>query len=231
MKKADIIVRLRADLQTVTTERGHAAGDPAIAAARMALRTFQSARLAKTHADLLSSEETRPAALFFLEDLYGAADLTQRDSDIERLVPILERMLPVAALRYIAEAIELDALSESFDTEMAICLGEYFTQDAYLKAYRSVGCREDRLKQIDHVHSVGQALCELVRKPFIGSTLAAMRTPAKLTKLSDLQQFLERGYDAFKKMNKPENFVSAIVTRETQILENIYAKKTNPFDL
>jgi hypothetical protein len=231
MKKHEIIARLRADLQAVTTERGHAAIDPAIAATRMALRQFQSARLANTHADLMADEETRPATLFFLDDLYGAADFTQRDADIERLVPIMERMLPVAALRYIAEAIELDALSESFDAEMASCLGETFTQEKYLNAYRSVGCREDRVKQIDHVHSVGRALCELVRKPFIGSTLSAMRIPAKLAKLSSLQAFLERGYDAFKQMKKPENFVSAIVTRETKILDNIYSNKTKPFDL
>jgi hypothetical protein len=231
MKKHDIIARLRTDLQSVTEERSLAATDPTIAAKRMALRLFQSQRLANTHADLLANEETRPAALFFLEDLYGAADFTQRDADIERLVPIMEKLLPVAALRYIAEAIELDALSESFDAQMATCLGENFTKDDYLNAYRSVGCREDRMKQIDHVRSVGQALCELVRKPFIGSTLAAMRMPAKLTKLTSLQEFLERGFDAFKKMKEPENFVSSIVTRETQILENIYSKKTNPFKL
>jgi hypothetical protein len=231
MNKHDIIARLRADLQAVTAERSHAAINSDIANTRMTLRRFQSARLADTHADLLANIETRPAAQFFLDDLYGAADFTQRDADIERLVPIMERMLPVAALHYIAEAIELDALSESLDAEMATRLGEHFTQDDYLAAYRAVGRRADREKQIEHVNSVGHSLCELVRRPFIGTTLSAMRTPAKLTRLSELQQFLERGYDAFKQMKKPEDFVIAIVTRETQILENIFSNKKAPFSL
>jgi hypothetical protein len=231
MEKHDIIVRLRADLSAVVRERSYAALHPNVAAARKALRRFQSMRLAKTHADLLANSETRAAALFFLDDLYGAADFTQRDADIARLVPIMEKLLPVPALHYIAEAIELDALSESLDADMALRLGEHFTQDDYLAAYRSVDHRVERAKQIDHVASIGHSLCELVRNPYIGHTLTAMRTPAKLTKLSDLQQFLERGYDAFKKMKKPEDFVFSIVSRETLILENIFSNNTKPFDL
>lgn len=231
MEKNHITATLRHALQTVIAERRVAIVNPGVAAARTALRQFQSARLAATHADLLAAKETRAGAQFFLEDLYGAKDFTRRDADLERIVPMIERLLPVSALKYIAEAIELDALSESLDAAMASRLGEHFTADDYVLAYRSVGCRFDREQQIAHVDSVGHSLCELVHKPMLGVTLTAMRTPAKLAKLSELQQFLERGYDAFKQMTRPEDFVTAIVTRESLILENLYAGKPAPFKL
>ncbi|MDO8650608.1 MAG: hypothetical protein Q7R66_00255 [Undibacterium sp.] len=231
MKKSHITAILRIALKAVMDERRIALDNPGVAAARAALRQFQSARLVNTHADLLAAKETRAAAQFFLEDLYGTKDFTQRDADIERIIPMMERLLPLSALKYIAEAIELDALSESLDAAMASRLGEYFTQDDYVIAYQTVGRRIDREKQIAHVNSVGRSLCELVHIPLIGTTLAAMRSPAKLIRLSELYRFLERGYGAFKLMSRPEDFVATIVVRETVILENIYGGKTEPFKL
>ena len=130
MDKHEIVARLRRDLQAAVLERQLAAADPGSAAARVALRRFQAVRMARTHADLLAVAETSAAAQFFLDDLYGAHDFTQRDADIERIIPMMERMLPVSALRTIAEAIELDALSEALDREMAVLLGEVLTKTA-----------------------------------------------------------------------------------------------------
>jgi hypothetical protein len=231
MEKHDIVAILRRNLRDVIAERRAVIGHPEVAAARQALRQFQSARLVSTHADLLAVKETRAAAQFFLEDLYGTKDFTRRDADIERIVPMMERLLPVSALWYIAEAIELDALSESLDSAMASRLGEHFTQDDYVNAYRTVASRAEREQQIAHIRSVGQSLAELVRKPLIGATMAAMRSPAKLARLFELHQFLERGYSAFKQMSKPEQFVETIVRRETEILQNLYAGQPEPFRL
>lgn len=50
-----------------------------------------------------------------------------------------------------------------------------------------------------------------------------MRSPAKLANLADLQNFLERGFKAFKGMKRPQDFVTTIVRREKTILENLYA--------
>ncbi|MDO8179997.1 MAG: hypothetical protein Q7T62_17265 [Undibacterium sp.] len=231
MNKIDIIAKLHDNLHTLMAERRLVIDNPGMAAARMVLRQFQATRLAETHADLLTSKETRAAAQFFLDELYGTKDFTQRDADIERIVPMIEHLLPVSALHYIAEAIELDALSESLDGVMANHLGEHFTKDEYAIAYRAVGRRADREKQINHVNSVGHSLCELVHFPLIGITLTAMRSPAKLAKLSELHHFLEQGYAAFKKMKRPEDFVSTIVTRETVILKNLFTGNANPFQL
>ncbi len=231
MDKDRFIANLRRDLHTVMAARRNALAHPDLAAARHALRLFQSERLASTHVDLMTSKETRTAALFFFEELYGTKDFTQRDADLERIIPMMQRLLPASALRYVAEAIELDAMSEVLDASMASKLGEHFTAGQYIEAYRSVGTRSERERQIALVHSVGLSLCELVRMPLIGASLAAMRRPAKIIKLIDLHRFLERGYGAFKQMAKPENFVLTIITRETQILNNIYSGKAEPFKL
>jgi hypothetical protein len=231
MTKEQVIAMLRRDLHAVMKMRSAASDSAAIAAARTALRRFQSERLARTHADLLADEETRAAAQFFFEELYASSNFSRRDADIERIIPIMERLLPLAALKYIAEAIELDALSEALDSAMARRLGEHFTQAEYLNVYRSAGTRSERERQISHVQSVGYSLCELVQRPLIGTSLAAMRTPAKVAKLSELQRFLEKGYSAFKVMKIPQNFVSMIVQRENKILENIYAGIIDPFKI
>ena len=47
----------------------------------------------------------------------------------------------------------------------------------------------------------------------------------------ELQGFLERGYAAFKHMKGAEEFLNTIETRETGILDRIYAGDPDPFDL
>ncbi len=229
MKKQDIVAALRRNLQAVTVHRQLARVNAPARAAIAAVKRFQSQRMASTHGDLLAAPATHKAAQFFLDDLYGEGDLTQRDADIGRIVPMMERLLPAAALQTVAEAIELDALSEMMDGAMAARLGQTFGEADYCVAYREVTRRTDRERQLAHVRSVGTSLCELVRFPLIGSTMVMMRAPARLAHLSELHSFLERGFAAFKGMPQPEHFVATILARETAILENLYAGRTQPF--
>ena len=229
MNKQEVIAALRADLACVASERLVARNSPAIHAARVALKHFQSERMARTHADLLASRDTRDAARFFLDDLYGPQDLTQRDADLERIVSAMEKMLPLSALRTVAEAIALDAFSETLDAAMAARLGTEFSESDYISAYRAQGAPADRARQIEQVESVGNSLCDLVTIPLIGGTLTMMRGPARLAKLSELQNFLERGFKAFKSMKNPRAFVGKVVQRERCIMNNLYAGRTEPF--
>lgn len=229
MNKQEIMSLIRRELEAVMAERKTAKTDPAAHAARIALRQFQVERMARTHADLLEAAETGAAARFFLSDLYGTDDLTQRDANLERIIPSMEHLLPVAALQAVAEAVALDALSEKLDAAMARQLGEVFTEDDYIAAYRKISARTDRERQLAHVESVGISLCELVRIPLIGSTLAMMRGPAKLAKLAELHSFLERGFAAFKRMRQPDDFVTKVVHRERTIMNALYAGRKNPF--
>ena len=89
--------------------------DPALAVSTMAVKKFQSARLALTHADLLVHPRYGDAAKFFLFDLYGVKDFSQRDAELARVIPTLQRFLPSTALTVIADAVQLDAISEQLD--------------------------------------------------------------------------------------------------------------------
>lgn len=231
MNKQEIVEVIRRELASVIAERSIVVTDPAAGGARLALRRFQSERMASTHADLLLDAEYSAAARFFLDDLYGTDDLTRRDADLERVIPSMERLLPLPALKTVAEAIALDALSERLDAAMAQRLGACFTEDDYIVAYRDVTTRSDRIRQLDYVALVGGALCDLVRVPLIGGTLKMMRGPAKLAKLTELHSFLERGFHAFKVMRKPQEFVDTIVSRERVIMENLFGQTAHPFDL
>lgn len=231
MKKEELVRKLGQQLAAVSAERQAAKREPALLAARTALKRYQSARLAVTHGDLLEDANTHDAAVFFLEELYGAHDLSQRDVDLERIIPTLGKMLSYESLHAITDAIVLDALSEKLDTAMARALGsDPITELAYIRAYRDVTAPDDRERQLALVQDLGDALCQLVHIPLLSFTLQVMRGPARMAGLGDLQRFLETGFTTFKKMKQPERFVETIVGRERQVMSNIYAGLLDPFE-
>jgi hypothetical protein len=223
VNKADVIEMLEQQLRTVKAEREAAQCDPARLAARAALKQYQAARLAQTHADLLAAPDTRDAALFFLDELYGAENASARDVDLERIIPTLKRVLSLHPLQTITQAVMLDALSERLDTAMASALGPGFDARQYAAAYRTVTARSERERQLALVQSLGESLAELVHIPLLSATLTIMRTPARAAGLGQLQQFLEHGFRTFKRLKNPREFVATIVLRERAMLEKIDA--------
>ena len=200
--------------------------------AHLRLKEWQSKRLATTYADLLADKRHRPAAEFFLNELYGVKDFTGRDSEVARMVPMLLSALPVRALVTLVEAIRMDALSESLDTDMVACLqkaGRSKPIDAidpidhvsYAAAYRACGRVEDRKLQIALVGEIGHTLDRLTRMPMIGVSLSMMKKPAELAGLSNLQSFLHHGYQAFRTMKGADYFLQTIQERETLMMETI----------
>lgn len=223
MKKQELIKTLEKQLRAVKQERLAARAEPALMEARTALKRYQGARLAATHADLLAAQDSRDAAEFFLNDLYGANELGQRDVDLERVIPTMQRALSYESLHAITEAIMLDALSERLDSAMARALGPAFTDAGYASAYRRSGVRADRAHQLTLIEGLGRSLCQLVEVPLLSMTLTAMRVPARLAGLGHLQQFLERGFSTFRKLDDPNAFVATIVARERALMEALYA--------
>jgi hypothetical protein len=104
--------------------RTAAAADPLRSTRRDRLRTWQAARLAETHADLLASSRHGVAAAFFLSELYGPKDLSERDAEVEKILPLMTSMLPVSGLRTLLLAVEVDAISERLDAAMVEVLGK-----------------------------------------------------------------------------------------------------------
>lgn len=209
----------------------------ALAAKRVQLRQWQSDRLARTYADLLADPDSRPAAEFFLSDLYGLKDTTQRDADIERVYPVMVKMLPSVAIHSIGLALELDALSEELDLALLSVLSGDKSQSTrisevdYIKAYRGCDNYQERKHQIELIRLVGESLVLIVGKPFVYPMLRTMRKPAQLAGFGELQDFLERGFQAFRHMGDARAFFDTIELRETAILDRIYAAEPNPFTL
>ena len=223
-KSATVESLLRAHFAVAHAERASAASSAVAAADRLAVRTWQQARLATTHAALLNSAKYGPAATFFLTELYSTADLTQRDADIERVIKILVRFLPEKALRTLATALEMDALSERMDSLMAAQLRALqpsnaplvITRESYGAAYRAMGAFDLRLRQIELTREIGLALDKLSRLPLLRGLLRMMSGPAQVSGVGGLHAFLERGYAAFAHMGDGQEFIDAIVDRERE---------------
>ena len=204
-----------------------AAADPVRGQRRDRLRAWQAARLAKTHADLLASPKFNIAATFFLSDLYGPKDFSERDTEMEKVLPIMTTMLPVSGLRTLLLAVEVDALSERFDAEMVVVLGKRLDQDGlalddYAAAYRQVGDREGRELQIRLIGETGEALDALAHKTFAGAALKLMHGPAQLAGLGELHAFLERGFNAFRSLRRADEFLETIVQRERELMVSLF---------
>ncbi len=214
--------------------RREIAGDPRTRAWVHAVKEWQAQRLARTHRALLEDPQSARAARLFLDDLYGAKDFSRRDAELARLVPMMVRLLPRSALETVADAIEMDALSERLDLGLARELRETdparITAARYADAYRRTGSRAERERQLALIQQIGHSLDRLVRHPMIGRLLKSMAGPARLAGLSQMQDFLVRGFEAFRAIGGAAAFLQAIEARERAILESIYAGAQEGWD-
>ncbi len=193
------------------------------------LRAWQAERLSRTYGDLHADPHFTRAVEFFLHDVYGPQDFTNRDRDMARAWGYLNRALPQAAVDLLARAIELQVLTTQLDLELIDVLPEGpLTAQTYEAAYRAVGRRAARGRQIDLVVSVGQDLDRLVHRPWIAVALRAAHAPAHAAGFGALQDFLERGFAAFREMSDPQRLLQAIRDRETRLMEALL--KQRPLD-
>jgi len=226
--------RLEACAAEVARLRREVAADAHTRAAVHAVKQWQAQRLTRTHRCLLEDPRYAAAARFFLDDLYGAKDFSRRDAELARLVPTMVRLLPDAALETIADAIEMDALSERLDLALARELSEEDVAriDAarYADAYRRAGSRAEREHQLALIEAIGHSLDRLVRRPMIGRLLKSMARPAQLAGLAEMQDFLVRGFEAFRAIGGAFGFLEAIEARERVILQALYAGVRDGWD-
>lgn len=221
--KEAVAARITRDLKLAAGLRRNAAADPVRARERDALRSWQAARLTRTYPGLLADARYGPAARFFLSDLYGPKDFSERDDEIERILPMLVKALPLSGLTTLALAIELDALSEDLDAGMIDALRLHGTignidDRAYADAYRTVGRPGSRRRQINLIVDTGEALEALARRPWIVGALKLMKGPAHMAGLGELHDFLERGFTTFKRMGRADEFLAQIEAEETALM-------------
>jgi hypothetical protein len=210
-------------LAAVNLERAARAADGELAARVTQVKLYQQARFAHTYADLLAHPRYAGASKFFLDDLYGPGDFSQRDAQFARVVPGLVRLFPHEVAETVEALTALHALSEQLDTEMARHVDAGPIDAAtYLAAWRLTGQSASRQRQIDLMVEVGHALDLYTRRPLLRRSLHVMRVPARAAGLSSLQAFLECGFDTFRAMHGADEFLAQIAERETTLAAKLF---------
>jgi hypothetical protein len=213
-----------AHLATVNAERAERAANPAVAKRVEAIKAYQQRRFELTYADLLAHPRYAGASNFFLDELYGPSDFTQRDAQFARIVPGLVKLFPSQVVATVEALAALHALSERFDTAMG-CAVEQEPIDAatYAKAWQRCDDAAGRERQIRLMEQVGTSLDALTRNPLLHHSLRLMRGPARAAGMSALQTFLEAGFDTFRAMRGAEEFLSLIGSRERSLATALFS--------
>ena len=216
-------------LEAVATERARRALDPALVSRTAAVKAYQQRRFAKTYADLLASPRYGAASRFFLDELYGPKDFTERDAQFARVVPALVRLFPSDLVATVEELALLHALTERMDTALALALPRLpVDAAAYVTAWRATGGSVERERQVALTVAIGTSIDRLTRKPLLRSTLHLMRGPARAAGLGALQAFLETGFDTFKAMKGAGEFLSIVGSRERTLAALLFDANADP---
>lgn len=182
------------------------------------LQRWQCKRLLATHSDMAQQAAYAKAMTFFVEELYGPKDFSQRDADLLRVIPKLAKALPKKAMLAVEQALWLNALSFELDMAMAQSLnGAPVTRENYALAYRKVGRNECRVEQINIVANLGAQLSDVVGIPGISLLIKLSRGPAKLAGLLSMYDFLYKGYMAFKDLGDVNAFINPMIELETKL--------------
>ncbi len=195
------------------------------------LALWQVRRLAATYADLANDHRYAAAMRFFMDDLYGPEDFAQRDADLDRVFPVMSRMLPTQALNALNQALELHLLTQELDARMLRILEKELGMTTELnpamwaEAYLRCNRRADRERQIDLILSVGRLLDRVVRRPLVYGLVLLARGPAHAAGFGELQGFVERGFNAFRCMPNASKFIATIERREKEIMEALLVGK------
>jgi hypothetical protein len=227
--KQDAGAAILEHLAAVAAERSARASDAALSARVEAIKRYQQRRFERTYADLLTHPRYAGASNFFLEELYGPSDFTQRDAQFARIVPPLVRLFPAEVVETVRSLAALHALSERFDGAMGRALTSASVDAAaYVRAWQACGDAAERERQIGLMQQVGRSLDGFTRNPLLRHSLRLMRAPARAAGLGALQTFLESGFDTFRGMRGADEFLDIVGSRERALAAELFA--TAPSD-
>lgn len=199
------------------------------------LQAWQRQRLAASYDHLISQERYTAAGNFFLDELYGGLNFRERDQQMERVLPVMVRMLPDYMLEVLAEAFELQALSLELDIDMTRAMLNAGWQQVNLERYgfiyRATGRGRDRETQVELIRHLGLTLNKLVRHRLVLYLVRTVRGAARAAGFGLLQSFLEGGLNAFRSMGDGTEFVETIYRNELESSRRLFAGDSNPFNI
>ncbi|MBT8069565.1 MAG: hypothetical protein KJO80_03945 [Gammaproteobacteria bacterium] len=197
------------------------------------LQGWQRKRLERSYDKLISQERYSAAGEFFLAELYGGLHFRERDQEMERVLPVMIRMLRDDMIRVLAEAFELQSLSLDFDMRMTAALIEAGWDELdtarYGEIYRATGRPAERARQIELIGRLGMELNELVHHRLVLWLIRTLRGPARAAGFGLLQSFLEQGLNAFQRMGDGTVFIETIWNSEREIMQRLFAGSEDPF--
>ncbi|OIP14370.1 MAG: hypothetical protein CO105_15795 [Comamonadaceae bacterium CG_4_9_14_3_um_filter_60_33] len=206
--------QIRESLAQVVAMRQKVVDQPDLAQALHIVKHLQAQRFTGTYQDLLQSASYAACANFFLEELYSAKNYAERDAQFARIAGALQRTFPQQVVTTAVALAELHQLTEELDLAMALnwpLQPSLPREQAYVRAWRAVGRRDDRRWQLDTVQQIGQELGYLTRKPGLLLMLKMMRKPAHMAGLGSLQNFLEAGFVTFAGLARNNGTVSSFL--------------------
>ncbi len=197
------------------------------------LQSWQRQRLAQTYADLIGQKRYRAAGVFFLNELYGGLNFRQRDQEVERVLPVMVKMLRDDMLLVLAEAFELQSMSLQLDIGMVEAIEQRRWQSLdvqrYGEIYRLCGRFDERRRQVDLIRHLGLQLNELVHHRLVLMLIRMVRGPARAAGFGLLQGFLEEGLQAFRDMGDGTEFILTVWDREMDVMQRLVAGEEAPF--
>jgi hypothetical protein len=197
--------------------------DSNLGARVQAVKEFQHARFLRDYTPLLASSRYGEAARFFLDELYGPGDFAPRDAEFERVIPWMAHVLKDEVMCTIADLIELHSLTEELDQQMAAALNSAdLDERSYRAAWRTIGRRDARERQLALLLAAGRALERHTRSRMLAATLRFMRAPAQASGLGRLQAFLEAGMTAFAGMGGAGEFLAMIEANELRSINDYF---------
>jgi hypothetical protein len=125
---------------------------------------------------------------------------------------------------------QLHALTEELDQGMAAAWLEQNDPQSgeahlYVNAWRQVGRRSDRERQLAVVIDVGHQMARLTRTPGLRTMLRMMRAPAIASGLGSLQHFLETGFETFAQVVRQrgaDEFLGIVQAREAALIALLF---------
>ncbi|MEO0365548.1 MAG: hypothetical protein AAF265_08655 [Pseudomonadota bacterium] len=164
---------------------------------------------------------------YIVSDMVGP-EIAARDAELEKVVPMMCRVLPAGALQALASALDLNAsiLKINLDIERHLRADlanrNTVSEADYCAASRKAACLDDCLRLIEMTRSAGESLQGIVGIPMIATTLKMMRGPAKLVGVRGLHDFLERGFSIFRAIDDVPEFLDVVETRMTEVFTRVF---------
>lgn len=224
--------KLRRELARYKALRQHA--DPVFRRHLHRLQAFQARRLKHTHAALLADPASRPAAEFFLSDIYGGIDLLPMAQEIDRALPLAVKLLPDTVFTTSALAVELMTTLQDLDEELATLLvnehaDDPYTLPTYLNAFRRHARYEQRRQVMTLSSELGRGLDRYVRSRIILATFRMVSGPAHRYGLGNLYDFLGRSFEVMRPLGSTRDLFEGMAREESIILDRIAAGDADPF--